>query len=83
MIGARIDAQIAELLTAERAARQHPFDGLFHDPALPVSLRQRHAERQRDCQLAIHVASSCHVQLNRRTLAGCHLGVELRARTIE
>src|SRR3546814_13411785 len=29
MIGAGEDAQVAHLLTAERAARDHAFDGLF------------------------------------------------------
>ena len=31
MLGALVDAQVAELLAAERAARQHALDGLLDD----------------------------------------------------
>ena len=36
MVGARIDMQVAHRVAAERAARDHPFDGLFDNATAAV-----------------------------------------------
>ena len=45
MVAALVDAQIAELLAAERAARQHALDGLFDHALGETPFENEFAER--------------------------------------